>query len=104
MFTHKPDAKIGKTVIIPLDTETASAIQIADYLYSADIQSLLIEGGAKVLEHFITSGLWDEARIFRGRDHYKKGVRAPSIRGRTSSQALFSGSSLEIILNDQNQH
>ena len=104
MFTHKADAKFEKTVNIPLNTETASAIQIADYLYSADIQSLLIEGGAKVLEHFIASGLWDEARIFRGRDHYMKGIRAPSIGGRTLSRTLFSGSSLEVLLNDQNRH
>ena len=44
----------------------STSLQIADYLYHEGIQSLFIEGGAEVLNHFITTGLWDEARIFTG--------------------------------------
>jgi diaminohydroxyphosphoribosylaminopyrimidine deaminase/5-amino-6-(5-phosphoribosylamino)uracil reductase len=104
MFTHNAIAKFGETIMVILDEGADSASQISDYLYMAGIQSVLIEGGAKVLEHFISSGLWDEARIFSGRDYFKKGVRAPSIRGRSFSHVLFSRSSMEVILNDLNQH
>lgn len=104
VFTHNADAKFGKTIMVILDERADSASQITDYLYTSGIQSVLIEGGAKVLGHFISSGMWDEARIFRGRDYYKKGVSAPSVRGRSFSHVLFSRSSMEVILNDQNQH
>jgi len=103
VFTRNPDAKIGEATIVQMHEGTGSAIQIAGYLYESGIQSVLIEGGAKVLDHFISSGLWDEARIFTGRDNFKKGVRAPSIRGRLFSKVLFGKSSLKVILYDQNQ-
>jgi len=104
VFTHNADAKFRKTIMVMLDKGADSASQITGYLYREGLQSVLIEGGAKVLDHFISSGIWDEARIFRGRDYFKKGVMAPSVRGRSFSHDLFSRSSMEVILNDQNQH
>jgi diaminohydroxyphosphoribosylaminopyrimidine deaminase/5-amino-6-(5-phosphoribosylamino)uracil reductase len=75
-----------------------SSLQISDYLYSTGIQSLFIEGGAEVLSHFISTGLWDEARIFTGKEYFKDGVRAPDIKGILFSKTVFSGSSLEVYL------
>ncbi len=103
MFTHNSDAKTGRAKMVRLDRETGSASQIAGFLYESGIQSLIVEGGAKVLEHFISADLWDEARIFTGKANFGKGVRAPSVRGRTFSSFLFGGSTLEVILNDHNQ-
>ena len=37
--------------------------QIVDALFELNIQSLLIEGGTKLLQSFINEGLWDETRI-----------------------------------------
>ncbi len=39
------------------------AHQILEALYNLQIPSVLIEGGAKLLQSFIDKGLWDEARI-----------------------------------------
>lgn len=103
MFTHNVNAKAGRAQIIKLDSETGSASQIAGYLYESGIQSLIVEGGAKVLGHFISEDLWDEARIFTGKVNFKKGVCAPSVHGRSLSGFLFGGSSLEVIVNDHNR-
>ena len=103
IFTHNADAKTGRAKMVQLDRETVSASQIAVFLYESGIQSLIVEGGTKVLEHFISGDLWDEARIFTGRVNFRKGVRAPSIHGRSYSTFLFGGSSMEVILNDHNQ-
>ncbi len=46
-------------------------------LYQLEIQSLVVEGGEKLLTSFINSGLWDEARIFVGNKYFKEGVKAP---------------------------
>lgn len=47
-------------------------------LYKENIQSVIIEGGRKTLEHFIDENLWDEARIFKGNTSLKKGIAAPN--------------------------
>ena len=37
--------------------------QIAAALFTMQLQSVIIEGGSKLLQSFIEVGLWDEARI-----------------------------------------
>ncbi len=103
VFTHNMNANIAKAVKVKLDDNVPSSLQIAGYLFSAGIQSLLIEGGAKVLNHFISNGLWDEARVFTGGNYFKGGVKAPLINGTLLSRTIFSGSSLEIYLRDWNR-
>lgn len=51
---------------------------IAD-LYKRKIQSVLIEGGATLLNIVIASGLWDEARIVTGNKIFGKGIKAPVV-------------------------
>jgi len=41
------------------------------------IQSLIVEGGASVLNSFISNQLWDEARVFVGSESFGKGIKAP---------------------------
>jgi diaminohydroxyphosphoribosylaminopyrimidine deaminase/5-amino-6-(5-phosphoribosylamino)uracil reductase len=98
VFTHNPEALIPLSTMVIIQENRSSAIQICEYLYSSGIQSLFIEGGAAVLDHFISEGLWDEARIFSGRDLFIEGVKAPIINGILHSKTVFSGSSLEIYL------
>lgn len=45
------------------------------------IQSLIVEGGAKLLNSFIESGNWDEARVEINKIKIEKGVKAPDITG-----------------------
>ena len=45
--------------------------------YHMEIQSVIIEGGAKTLQTFIDENLWDEARIFVGNPNFKTGNKAP---------------------------
>ncbi|MEJ7779708.1 MAG: bifunctional diaminohydroxyphosphoribosylaminopyrimidine deaminase/5-amino-6-(5-phosphoribosylamino)uracil reductase RibD [Daejeonella sp.] len=50
-------------------------------LYLMDVQSMIIEGGAKMLNLFITAGLWDEARVFTGEQIWESGIAAPVLNG-----------------------
>jgi diaminohydroxyphosphoribosylaminopyrimidine deaminase / 5-amino-6-(5-phosphoribosylamino)uracil reductase len=101
IFTFSRESEIPGTEIIRLDAEVPACTQIVNYLYNSGIQSLLIEGGAQVLDHFISNGLWDEARIFAGEKYFEGGVPAPSFSGKLFSKTLFSSSLLEIYLNPQ---
>jgi len=53
----------GNKVFYRLKGEENMAHQILEALYNLQIPSVLIEGGAKLLQSFIDKGLWDEARI-----------------------------------------
>jgi len=100
VFTRDASLKIHDSTVITLDKEIDPVKQIAGYLYKEGIQSVIIEGGAKVLELFINSGLWDEARVFYGYNNFGSGVRGPSIKGKISSETKFSSATYKLILND----
>jgi diaminohydroxyphosphoribosylaminopyrimidine deaminase / 5-amino-6-(5-phosphoribosylamino)uracil reductase len=52
-------------------------ISIVKKLYELDVQSVLIEGGSEVLNSFINTGLWDEARVIVGKTLFGEGVKSP---------------------------
>ncbi len=54
---------------------------LSQKLYQAGIQSLIIEGGASILNHVITCGLWQEAQVFYTPKHFNDGILAPAISG-----------------------
>lgn len=50
-------------------------------LYQLQIQSLIVEGGAKLLQSFIDKGLWDEARVIRNEELLiSSGLNAPKLK------------------------
>lgn len=73
--------------------------KIAFQLYLMDIQSIIIEGGAHILEQFITSGLWDEARVFTGTDSWQTGTLSPQINGNITSLTTIDKDQLTIYTN-----
>jgi diaminohydroxyphosphoribosylaminopyrimidine deaminase / 5-amino-6-(5-phosphoribosylamino)uracil reductase len=46
-------------------------------LHQREISSVLVEGGASTLQHFIDSNLWDEARVIVGENYFQEGLKAP---------------------------
>ncbi|MEE1310214.1 MAG: bifunctional diaminohydroxyphosphoribosylaminopyrimidine deaminase/5-amino-6-(5-phosphoribosylamino)uracil reductase RibD, partial [Bacteroidaceae bacterium] len=53
--------------------------EILNDLYDRNIQSLIVEGGACLLQSFIDAGLWDEARIETAPVFIKQGTIAPKL-------------------------
>jgi diaminohydroxyphosphoribosylaminopyrimidine deaminase/5-amino-6-(5-phosphoribosylamino)uracil reductase len=52
--------------------------QVLEDLHKRGIQSVLVEGGAGLLQAFIQKGIWDEARVIRNRSLYiQQGLAAP---------------------------
>jgi len=56
--------------------------EVLQTLHARNIQSVFVEGGAKVLHSFIDSGLWDEARVITGSSTFEDGLAAPVLKGR----------------------
>ncbi|MBN2634479.1 MAG: bifunctional diaminohydroxyphosphoribosylaminopyrimidine deaminase/5-amino-6-(5-phosphoribosylamino)uracil reductase RibD, partial [Bacteroidales bacterium] len=61
IFTHNENVSIPDAMIKKLEKNQESAKQVLQFLYQSDIQSVFVEGGSEVLNHFIDTGLWDEA-------------------------------------------
>lgn len=83
-----------------LDYNQPLASQICRILHQHNINSVIIEGGAKTLQTFIDEGLWDEARIFIGKTEFKSGTKAPNLNGRLISEKLIKEDLLKIYKND----
>lgn len=63
-----------------INNKPLTALEIIDQLYHLELQSVIIEGGTKTLQHFIDANLWDEARIFISQTKLKTGLKGPKIK------------------------
>lgn len=72
---------------------------ILEDLYKRKVQSLIVEGGAKLLNSFIHEGLWDEIRLFRSPVRFGKGISAPRFTGALSGSEKIAGDELLIYKN-----
>lgn len=57
--------------------------EILRHLYHQQIGTLLVEGGADILNFFIQNDWWDEAFVIKTPINLKTGVKAPTINGRS---------------------
>lgn len=85
-----------KTILI----NESSADDICNLLYKANINSVIVEGGAKTLQLFINSGLWDEARVFIGQSDFREGIKAPKCKGKLIDKQQLLDDTLKIYVND----
>jgi len=59
-------------------TDVELVHQVVHALYELNIQSVIVEGGAKLLQSFIAEGVWDEARIITNEELIiRDGIPAP---------------------------
>jgi diaminohydroxyphosphoribosylaminopyrimidine deaminase/5-amino-6-(5-phosphoribosylamino)uracil reductase len=98
-FDNKNDYHIfnedAKTIQIDHQKD---ADAILTELYHLDIQSVIIEGGKKTLEKFISVNLWDEARIFQSNDYLYQGIKRPKISGQIIQKISIENNSLTILV------
>ena len=83
-----------------LDFQQDLPNQICEVLYRHNLQSVIIEGGAKTHQTFIDNNLWDEARVFTGISEFHKGVKAPEFSGKMFSKTTLERDTLKFYKND----
>lgn len=87
VFTEQENSSSDENLIYEkciFDSQLTTKIMY--FLFQKGIQSVIIEGGQKTLQMFIDNDLWDEARIFKGKNIFIKGKKAPVISGKTLMQ------------------
>ncbi len=80
IFKYKQEAQYGKVQFIQLVQNKSMLLQIMDYCYANNINSMLVEGGAQLIQSFIDEGVWDEARIIINSSlNIGNGLNAPQL-------------------------
>jgi diaminohydroxyphosphoribosylaminopyrimidine deaminase/5-amino-6-(5-phosphoribosylamino)uracil reductase len=81
-----------------IDSKEDILTQLLNNCHQQNIQSILVEGGAKLLQSFINANLWDEARVITNNAlSIREGLDAPQL----SNVKLFQE---EKILDDTIRH
>ena len=84
---------------IPITRKKDLVPQILTELYKQKIQSLVIEGGAQILQTFIDSNVWDEAIIIKAPHQLTQGIKAPTLVGKTKESFLIENNIISRINN-----
>ncbi len=75
------DLSAGKVLFKKMDPAMPAVKSILASLYSIKLLSILIEGGAKLLQSFIDENIWDEIRIITNRElELPEGISSPEFR------------------------
>ncbi len=93
----------SETIIIfkdEIDFTEGIAKQISNFLFQKNIQSVIIEGGAKTLQTFIDEKIWDEARVFKGTVFFENGIKAPVMNHKFKLKTKIIDDELLIYKND----
>jgi diaminohydroxyphosphoribosylaminopyrimidine deaminase/5-amino-6-(5-phosphoribosylamino)uracil reductase len=105
IFNSAKHEEKGNLLYYQLKKEDNIIHQMMDALYKLNIQSILVEGGAKLLQSFIDEGLWDEARIISNNrlaladnQLVKDGLHAPFLKGAIKENEIkLESDSIEIF-------
>lgn len=83
VFNTKEHKEEGNLVYYRLKEHGSIIKQMMDALYQLNIQSVLVEGGATLLQSFIDEKLWDEARVIINNSMQAgTGIPAPELTDR----------------------
>jgi diaminohydroxyphosphoribosylaminopyrimidine deaminase/5-amino-6-(5-phosphoribosylamino)uracil reductase len=71
----------AEVMVLGEDLNRKALTQVLGKLKEQRLGEVTVEGGATLLNAFITAGLWDEARVFTGNIRFGSGLPAPRLPG-----------------------
>ena len=83
IFNNKKKEKIDGIIYKKTDPLKAILPQVLQQLHLHNINSVLVEGGTKLLQSFIDAGVWDEARVITNEQLIiGNGIAAPVLKNK----------------------
>lgn len=92
VYNGVKDAVEGAVEYVKIDTDEPR-LWLQD-LYCRGVTSVMVEGGARVLNSLIDAGLWDEARVEVSARRVGKGLAAPLIGGAVVDKLDIDGNTI----------
>jgi diaminohydroxyphosphoribosylaminopyrimidine deaminase/5-amino-6-(5-phosphoribosylamino)uracil reductase len=81
IFNSIKHEESGSLLYYQVSRDVSLVQQVVNALYQLNIQSVIVEGGAKLLQSFIDEGMWDEARVIRNTELVTgRGLEAPVLK------------------------
>lgn len=96
IFTGTQEFPKNNTLYQYIDFDLNPLHDILQFCYQHEIQTLMVEGGAKTIQSFIDGGLWDEARVLNGVSRFGAGLSAPRLNLPPSETTHFAKDTLNI--------
>ena len=100
LFTERKIKARKNLEFVKIDFNNNMIEQVLEELFIREIQSIIVEGGAVTLNSYISSNIWDEARVFTGKKMFTHGIKAPSMKIQPLYLESFNGSELRIYRNN----
>ncbi|MBV9986245.1 MAG: bifunctional diaminohydroxyphosphoribosylaminopyrimidine deaminase/5-amino-6-(5-phosphoribosylamino)uracil reductase RibD [Chitinophagaceae bacterium] len=103
IFNERESRQDGQLRYYLLDGQTDLVTQIVKGCYQLQLQSLIVEGGAVLLNSFIASDIWDEARLItNNKMNATGGTIAPSlINARNYATENLGDDTIQYYFNEQ---
>ncbi|MBL0048608.1 MAG: bifunctional diaminohydroxyphosphoribosylaminopyrimidine deaminase/5-amino-6-(5-phosphoribosylamino)uracil reductase RibD [Bacteroidetes bacterium] len=101
VFTKRKKTSISNLEYVLLPQTLNELNFVLGALAERNIQSLFVEGGAKLLQAFIDAGLWNETRIFTSPANLGTGIKAPLLNGKLISSSKLKNDTLVVLKNDK---
>jgi len=101
LFTGVQRNYAGRIQLVHADP-SYEMVDVMEELFDRQIVSVFVEGGAKLHQAFLESGLWDEARVFTGKMLFSQGVKAPEINEKVDETIKMGETKLEVYRNKEN--
>ena len=102
IFTENDKKSLKNIDYIKINFSKNIIPQILDYLYQIKVQSIIIEGGEKLIMSLVNQNMWDEARVFVGNKFFYKGIKAPVINCNVLYEDNLFANKLFVYRNIQN--
>lgn len=98
---NHPTNKTSNCEYLSLSFDDKLLDNILSYLNNKGLTSLIVEGGAGLLNSFIDKNLWDEARVFTGNEPIMgdNAIPAPEIGGHLAQTLQLGNNRLEQFFN-----
>ena len=91
VFTEKDKLSKNRVEFIKINFDADNLKTILNEIYHRNINSIMVEGGASIINSFIEAGLWDEANIEVSPVKITDGVKAPVLDLQPVSRDSFEG-------------
>lgn len=99
IFTEKDVKSKSNLEYVKVDFTKDIIPQILKFLYDCELQSVIVEGGQKLLLSFIEKNYWDEAHVYIGNTWFIKGVEAPGINLLPHKKEFLEDTLLQVFIN-----
>ena len=95
VFNDKKEGNSENLQWVKLEFDTFLLEKVMTKLYDQKVQSVMVEGGALLIQSFIDKGYWDEVRIITNREMWlEEGIEGPLLHNYKIINTLDSGSDL----------